>query len=69
MNNYFIITNHGWIETNDKLMELMPFTIDEMIADHSLLNDPNEAVGYKVFSVDKNGKPYWEFGRFIESND
>jgi hypothetical protein len=50
-------------------MELMPFTIDEMIADHSLLNDPNEAVGYKVFCVDKNGKPYWEFGKFIESND
>jgi hypothetical protein len=45
-------------------MELMPFTIDEMIADHSLLNDPNEAVGYKVFCVDKNGKPYWEFGEY-----
>jgi hypothetical protein len=38
MNKYFISTNNGYIHTNDERMALMPFTIDEMIADPSVLD-------------------------------
>jgi hypothetical protein len=62
MNRYFISTNFGWIKTNDERMAEMPFTIDEMIADHSLLGE-----GYKVYFVTKNDEDYWEFGNYINS--
>jgi hypothetical protein len=41
-------------------MAQMPFTIDEMIADHSVLGE-----GYKIFFVTKNEKDYWEFGEYV----
>jgi hypothetical protein len=43
-------------------MAEMPFTIDEMVADHSLL-DPTGVT--KIFFVTKNGKDYWEFGEYV----
>jgi hypothetical protein len=60
MNRYFICTNKGHISTNDEKMAQMPFTIDEMIADHSVLGE-----GYKIFFVTKNEKDYWEFGEYV----
>jgi len=60
MNRYFICTNTGHISTNDEKMAQMPFTIDEMIADHSVLGE-----GYKIFFVTKNEKDYWEFGEYV----
>ena len=60
MNRYFICTNKGHIFTNDEKMAQMPFTIDEMIADHSVLGE-----GYKILFVTKNEKDYWEFGDYV----
>jgi hypothetical protein len=53
--------------TNDEKMAQMPFTIDEMIADHSLLDDPGtpENKRHKIFFVTKNNKDYWEFGEYV----
>ena len=67
MNKYFISTNNGYIMTNDERMQNMPFTIDEMIADHSLLDDPGtpDDKKTKIFFVTKNGKDYWEFGEYV----
>ena len=67
MNRYFISTNNGYIMTNDEKMAAMPFTIDEMIADHSVLDDPSTPVDkkHKIFFVTKNGKDYWEFGEYV----
>lgn len=67
MNVYLISTNNGWIKTNDERMAQMPFTIDEMIADHSVLDDPGtpEDKRYKIFFVTMNGKDYWEFGEYV----
>jgi hypothetical protein len=62
MNTYLISTNKGWIKTNDERMSQMPFTIDEMIADHSVLGE-----GYKVLFVTKNDKDYWEFGKYADA--
>jgi hypothetical protein len=67
MNKYFICTNKGYIHTNDKRLALMPFTIDEMISDHSLLDHPNDKdkTPHKIFFVTKNGEDYWEFGEYV----
>ena len=45
----------------------MPFTIDEMIADNSVLDHPTDMdkTPYKVFFVTKNNKDYWEFGSYV----
>lgn len=68
-NRYFISTNNGYIHTNDEKMAQMPFTIDEMIADHSLLDDPGTPADKrtKIFFVTKNSQPYWEFGEFLNT--
>ncbi len=60
MNSYFLSTNIGYIHTNDDRMAEMPFTIDELIANHSLLHE-----GCKIFFVTKNDKDYWEFGEYV----
>ena len=67
MDRYFISTNKGYIMTNDELMAKMPFTIDEMIADNSVLDHPTDLdqTPYKVFFVTKNDKDYWEFGEYV----
>ena len=68
MDRYFISTNNGYIFTNDEKMAQMPFTIDEMIADHSLLDGPRTAGGHpphKIFFVMKNDKDYWQFGEYV----
>ena len=67
MNRYLISTNKGWIETNDDRMAQMPFTIDEMIADNTVLDHPTDLdpTPYKVLFVTKNGKDYWEFGSYV----
>ncbi len=67
-NRYFICTNHGYIHTNDEKMAQMPFTIDELIANHSLLDDPGTVPSNmnKIFFVTKNGKDYWEFGNYVD---
>jgi hypothetical protein len=62
MDTYFISTNQGWIKTNDEKMAQMPFTIDEMISDHSVLGE-----GYKIFFVTKNNQDYWEFGKYVNA--
>jgi hypothetical protein len=49
-------------------MAQMPFTIDKMIADHSLLDGLRTAGDHpphKIFFVTKNGKDYWEFGEYV----
>lgn len=60
-NRYFIITNGGYIMTNDKKMSQMEFTIDEMIYSSSkagsILQDPGQRI--TVYYVTKNGKDYW----------
>lgn len=66
MNRYFISTNHGYIMTNDEKMAEMPFTIDEMIADPSVLADPDQEVPV-IFFVTKNNKDYWEFGSYVNA--
>jgi hypothetical protein len=50
-------------------MSEMPFTIDEMIANHSLLDDPDtpEDKKTKIFVVTKNDKDYWEFGNYVDA--
>jgi hypothetical protein len=63
MNTYLISTSNGWIKTNDERMAQMPFTIDEMVADHTLL-DPTGVT--KIYFVTKNGKDYWEFGEYVK---
>ena len=63
INRYFISTNRGYIHTNDEKMAQMPFTIDEMIADPSVLCDPGQEP-CKIFFVTKNNKDYWEFGNY-----
>jgi hypothetical protein len=67
MNTYLISTNKGWIKTNDERMAGMPFTIDEMIADNSVLDHPTnmDKTPYKVFFVTMNNKDYWEFGAYV----
>lgn len=67
MNRYFICTNKGYIHTNDELMAKMPFTIDEMIADNTVLDHPTDKdkTAYKVYFVTKNNKDYWEFGEYV----
>lgn len=67
MNTYFISTNNGWIKTNDERMAQMPLTIDEMIANPSVLDDPGTPAEkrHKIFFVTKNGKDYWEFGEYV----
>lgn len=67
MNRYFISTNNGYVHTNDERMQNVPFTIDEMIADHSVLDDPGtpDDMKCKIFFVAKNGKMYWEFGEYV----
>lgn len=67
MSRYFISTNKGWILTNDEKMARMPFTIDEMIADNSVMDHPDDRdpTPYKVFFVNKDDKPYWEFGSYV----
>ncbi len=67
MNTYLISTNNGWIKTNDERMAQMPFTIDEMIANPSVLDDLGtpEDKRSKIFFVTKNGKDYWEFGEYV----
>ena len=67
MNTYFISTNKGWIKTNDEKMAQMPFTIEEMVADHSVLDHPDDLdkTPYKIFFVKKNGNDYWEFGNYV----
>ena len=67
MDTYFISTNNGWIKTNDERMALMPFTIDEMIANPSVLDPPNTPAdkASKIFFVTKNDKDYWEFGEYV----
>ena len=67
MNTYLISTNKGWIKTNDEKLAKMPFTIDEMIADNSVLDHFTdiEPIPHKVLFVTKNGKDYWEFGEYV----
>lgn len=67
MDTYFISTNNGYIHTNDKRMALMEFTIDEMIANPSVLDPPGtpEDKASKIFFVTKNNKDYWEFGEYV----
>lgn len=67
MDRYFISTNNGYIHTNDERMQNVPFTIDEMIADHSVLDDPGtpEDKKHKIFFVTKNSNMYWEFGEYV----
>ena len=60
MNRYFISTNFGWIKTNDERMSYMPFTIDEAIANPSLIGE-----GSKIFFVTKNDEDYWENGEYV----
>lgn len=69
MDRYLISTNKGWIETTDELMARMPFTIDEMIADNSVLDHPTDEdpTPYKVLFVTKNDKDYWEFGEYVDA--
>ena len=67
MDRYFISTNNGYIFTNDEKMAQMPFTIDEMIADPSVLDGlrtAGEHQPHKIFFVMKNDKNYWEFGGY-----
>lgn len=66
-NRYFICTNNGYIHTNDERMNNVPFTLDELIADHSLIDDPGtpENKRSKIFFVTKNGKDYWQFGEYV----
>ena len=64
MNKYFISTSNGYIMTNDEKMASMPFTIDEMIANPSVLCDPGQEPS-KIFFVTKNGEDYWEFGEYV----
>jgi hypothetical protein len=66
MNKYFISTSQGYIHTNDEKMTNVPFTIDEMIADHSVLDDPGtpENKRHKIYFATKNGKDYWQFGEY-----
>lgn len=67
MDTYLISTNKGWIRTNDEKMAQMPFTIDEMIVDHSVLDHSTDKdkTPSKVFFVTKNDKDYWEFGEYV----
>ena len=67
MDHYFISTNNGYIFTNAVKMADMHFTIDEMIADPSLLDDPDTEPGKKhhIRFVMKNDKMYWEFGAYV----
>ena len=67
MDTYLISTNKGWIKTNDERMAKMPFTIDEMIEDNTLLDHPTDLdhTPYKVFFVTKNNQDYWEFGEYV----
>ena len=69
MDKYFISTNNGYIHTNDERMALMPFTIDEMIADPSVLDPPGtpEEKRSKIFFVTKNNNDYWEFGSYVNA--
>jgi hypothetical protein len=69
MNTYLISTNKGWIKTNDERMAQMPFTIDEMIEDNTVLDHPTDLdpTPYKVLFVTKNSKDYWEFGEYVGS--
>ena len=66
-NRYFICTNNGYIHTNDERLNNVPFTLDELIADHSLIDDPGtpENKRSKIFFVTKNGKDYWQFGEYV----
>ena len=66
MNRYFISTNRGYIMTNDEKMAEMPFTIDEMIANPSLIADPGREAPV-IFFVTKNNKDYWEFGSYVNA--
>lgn len=68
MDRYFIMTNKGYIMTNDQLLDMMPFTLDEMIADPSVLDHPTDKdpdTPYKILYVTKNDKDYWEFGEYV----
>ena len=69
MNRYFISTNNGYIHTNDKRMALMPFTIDEMIANPTLLDPPGTPAdkASRIFFVTKNDMDYWEFGNYVDA--
>jgi hypothetical protein len=69
MDTYLISTNKGWIKTNDDKMAQMPFTIDEMIADHSVLDHSTDkdSTPSKIFFVTKNDKDYWEFGEYVNA--
>jgi hypothetical protein len=60
VNSYFLSTNIGYIHTNDERMAEMPFTIDQLIANNSLLGKD-----CKIFFVTKNNKDYWEFGEYV----
>lgn len=60
MNRYFISTNFGWIKTNDERMAEMPFTIDDAIANPSLIGE-----GTTIYFVTKNNEDYWEFGQYV----
>ena len=58
-NRWFIVTNRGYIMTNDEKMSQMPFTIDDLIKDNSLIDDPNGPKHW-IACVTKNGKTYWD---------
>ena len=67
MDLYFISTNNGYIFTNNEKMAQMPFTINEMIANSSLLDDPDTEPSKKhhIRFVMKNDKDYWKFGKYV----
>lgn len=64
MDRYLISTNKGFVITNGDRIDQMPYTLDELLADHSILDTPS-SWDHKIFFVTKNGKDYWENGAYV----
>lgn len=59
-NRYFVVTTLGYLMTNDELIAKEGLTIDKIIEDPSVLDDPGSKKKHWIAAVTKNEKPYWD---------
>lgn len=64
-NFYFISTDTGHIRTDDARLTELNITIDQLIANPSVLDLSGDAVKPVIYFVTKNGKDYWQAGAYV----
>ena len=64
-NLYFISTDTGHIRTDDTRLTELNITIDQLIANPSVLDLNGDVAKPVIYFVTKNGKDYWQTGAYV----